>query len=74
MSRNKEEKVLDKERDGVILKDFEVKIVQAFADGTGVVFGLGNDQKVYVWHHSLYYAGNWVLHVHKENVTGSQKK
>jgi hypothetical protein len=67
MSKNKEEKILEKERNGEILKDFEVKIVQAFADGTGVVFGLGNDQKIYVWHHSLYYAGNWVLHVKEKN-------
>lgn len=40
-----------------------VKITQVTADGTGVVYGLGNDQKMYVWHHSLELKGNWVLHV-----------
>lgn len=63
MAKKDEGKVLDKEKNGEQLIEPGIKIVQAFADGDGMVFGLGNDQKIYIWHHSLYYAGNWVLHV-----------
>lgn len=63
MANKKEEKVLEREKDGFILKEDEVKIVQITADGLGSVFGFGNDQKVYIWHYSSYYAGKWVIHV-----------
>lgn len=63
MAKNKEEKVLRSENEGLFLKEDGVKIIQITADGSGVVYGMGNDQKMYVWHHSLYFAGNWVLHV-----------
>lgn len=52
-------------------KEEGVIITQISADGTGVVFGLGNDQKVYVWHHSLQFKGSWVQHI---NFEPSEKK
>lgn len=61
----KKEERLARSKDGLTLKEDGVKILQISTDGTGVVFGLGNDQKIYVWHHSLYFRGNWVLHVNE---------
>lgn len=52
-------------------KEEGVKIVQSFADGTGRVYGFGNDQQIYIWHHSFEFRGQWVLHI---NFEPSEKK
>jgi hypothetical protein len=49
----------------LIEKTLNVKIIQISADGSGMVFGLGDDQRIYVWHHSLEHRGRWVLHINE---------
>lgn len=69
----KEEKKLNKINEGIELIAVGVKILQISNDSEGRVFGLGSDQKIYIWHHSLYYRENWVLHVSPEIVELNRK-
>lgn len=40
-----------------------VQIIQIASDATGTMYGLGDDNNIYIWHHSLEYRGKWRLHV-----------
>ncbi len=68
----KKEEKIERSKDGLNLKEEGITIVQPFADGQGRVFGMGNDQKIYIWHHSLYFKGRWVLYVNEDKKDDSK--
>ena len=40
-----------------------IKILSITCAPDGSVYGLGDDQNVYIWHHSQEHAGSWVYYV-----------
>ena len=46
-----------------IIKSNKITIISIVSTADGAIFGLGDDQRVYNWHHSLEHRGNWALFV-----------
>lgn len=46
-----------------ITKPWYVRIKTIASTADGMIYGLGSNGKVYVWHHSLEYRGKWVIHI-----------
>ena len=54
-----------------LIKHPNVKIKSIASTADGAIYGLGSDDYVYIWHHSLASRGHWVLNVKETSATSS---
>ncbi len=57
-----------------ITKPWYVRIKQIVSTAEGMIYGLGSNGKMYLWHHSLEYRGKWVIHIRVTEEEATTKK